>query len=277
MKTPLVTMDSHRSYTVTTCPHVFEEDRWPIHSDDLPNLALDYKTPDGTAEKVYFRVRRTPWGMENQAWPLGFEEAVLDFAADVGDMMNLRLVAKTFAVGKANIARVKDMRFKLCNPNINTRNEMDAAFSIRILRAELETTRMIVWRHVPNPGLFLKDKQVPGPCGYFSLGDQKGYFALKCDIATLKGFTDDPQRIRITDQLELVEKFRKHILKCWPFAEQLGLTIALKSDGCANLYELNQWAAGLNSDVRKQDEQVVKHDRVIRFRPRVQEGLTGGF
>lgn len=242
---PEIIMISERNWDIRAMDnHMVKHERIP--STNLPNLELEYVAEDGTTAHVRFRVdlKNCQFGETKSLWPFNFEEKVLKFAARVGKELGFTLPDHPTATRtRSNKAAIKNLMFALFDPWSNMHNILSPVASPNIIRSRLPTTKFASWNYREKPYPWFKDKAIYGVCGHFRLGTQIGFFVIDSLVGAIRDGNRPDSDYGINDTHRLLEQHRMHILSCWPFAQQLGLEMELAKRPCANLLELNDYAA----------------------------------
>jgi hypothetical protein len=223
--------------------HIVKRER--IRSNELPNLELELVADDDTAAHVRFRVdlKNHEFGLNKNLWPFNFEEKVLKFASHVAETLGLKMPHVNATASKTNRTAIKNLMFGLFDPWSNGHNLMSPAPSVSILKTRRPTTKFQAWNYREAPYPWFKDKAIYGVCGHFRLGTQIGFFVIDALVGTIRDGNRPDSDVSINDMHRLLEEHRLHILRCWPFAQQMGLEMELAKRPCTNLLELNDYAA----------------------------------
>lgn len=216
-----------------------------IRSSELPNLELEYVHSDGSKAHIRFRVdlKNHEFGVNKNLWPFNFEEKVLKFATMVGEQFGFKMQHANATGTKSNRTAIKNLMFSLFDPWSNNQNLLSPVGSPNILRARLPNTKFASWNYREHPYPWFKGKAIYGVCGHFRLGTQIGFFVIDSLVGAIRDGNRPDSDFVINDQHRLLEQHRMHIMRCWPFAQQLGLEMELAKRPCADLLELNDYAA----------------------------------
>lgn len=251
---------SNHPYPVPVSPEIIQisEKNWDIRavdnpmvkgnrirSSELPNLELEYVTEDGDKAHIRFRVdlKNHEFASSKNVWPFMFEEKVLKFSTRVGEEFGFKMQHSNAAGTRSNRTAIKSLMFALFDPWSNNRNVMTPVGAPGILRTQLPTTKLSAWSYREHAYPWFKGKGIYGIYGHFRLGTQLGFFVIDSLVGCIRDGNRPDSDVVINDQHRLLEEHRMHILRCWPFVQQLGLEIELAKRPCADFTELNDYAA----------------------------------